>query len=196
MAELEIIGPADDAGVRICRMACIEKGILYRFRAVDCDSTQALKENYFGSLPALRHGKVRLFDVRSITYYIDRRFNGRSLVPANPIRSAEVEQWIGVIQSRLGKLMANRSVAAASQCTDTQSCLQVLNESIGSRTWLVGRGFTLADMWLLPAVHNFCIHTGHTHLLHTLPAIGTWYDKHKSRKSWSSVCNDKSPDPQ
>ena len=32
--------------------------------------------------------------------------------------------------------------------------------------WLVGRGFTLADMWLLPAVHNFCMHTGHTQLLH------------------------------
>jgi len=193
MAELEIIGPAHDAGVRICRMACLEKGILYRFRATEYGSTQALKENIFGSLPALRHGKVRLFEIRSITHYIDHRFNGRSLVPTNPIRSAEVEQWIGVIQSRLGKLMGVRSAAAAVQCSDTQSCLKVLNECIGSRNWLVGRGFTLADIWLLPAVHNFCLHTGHTHLLHTLPAIGIWYDKHKSRKSWNSLCPDESP---
>ena len=192
MAELEIIGPASDAGVRICRMACMEKGILYRFRAIDYDSRQAQKENYFGSLPALRHGKIRLFEIRSITHYIDHRFAGRSLVPANPIRSAEVEQWISVIQSRLGRLMNIRTAAAAVQCTDTQSCLGILNECIGSRNWLVGRGFTLADMWLLPAVHNFCTHTGHTHLLHTLPAIGIWYDKHKSRKSWSSLCGDES----
>ncbi len=195
MAELEIIGPAANAGVRICRMACIEKGVLYRFRAVECGSTQALKENHFGSLPALRHGKVRLFDTRSITHYINTRFNGRSLVPADPIRSAEVEQWIGVIQSRLGKLMSIGSAAAALGCKDTQTCLKILNESIGSRTWLVGRGFTLADMWLLPAVHNFCVHTGHTQMLHTLPAIGIWYDKHKSRKSWCSLCTDESPDP-
>ena len=187
MAELEIIGPAHDAGVRICRMACMEKGVLYRFREIDRGSKQAHRENMFGSLPALRHGKVRLFDVRGITHYIDHRFNGRALVPADPIRSAEVEQWIGVIQSRLGNLMDTQSAAAAVQCTDTQSCLKVLNECIGSRNWLVGRGFTLADMWLLPAVHNFCMHTGHTQLLHNLPAVGIWYDKHKCRKSWKSL---------
>ncbi len=196
MAELEIIGPARDAGVRICRMACLEKGVLYRFRDVDHDSGQALKENMFGSLPALRHGKVRLFEIRGITHYIDHRFNGRALVPADPIRSAEVEQWIGVIHSRLGRLMGSSSAAAAVQCGDTRSCLKVLNECIGSRTWLVGRGFTLADMWLLPAVHNFCIHTGHTHLLRDLPAIGIWYDKHKSRKSWKSLSGEESPDRQ
>lgn len=195
MAELEIIGPAHDAGVRICRMACMEKGILHRFRAIEYGSTKAGKENCFGSLPALRHGKVRLFEIRSITHYIDHRFNGRSLVPVNPIRSAEVEQWIGVIQTRLGKLMDDQSSASAVQCSDTLSCLNVLNECIGSRNWLVGRGFTLADMWLLPAVHNFCIHTSNTHLLHCLPAIGIWYEKHTSRKSWNSLCGDESPDP-
>jgi len=194
MAELEIIGPAGNAGVRICRMACIEKGILYRFREIGSDSQQALKENMFGSLPALRHGKIRLFEIRGITHYIDHRFNGRALVPADPIRSAEVEQWIGVIHSRLGKLMGAHSTAAAMQCDDTQSCLKILNECIGSRTWLVGRGFTLADMWLLPAVHNFCMHTGHTHLLRDLPAIGIWYDKHKSRKSWKSLCGEECAD--
>ena len=196
MAELEIIGPAHDEGVRICRMACMEKGILYRFREIDSGSKQAHSENMFGSLPALRHGKVRLFDVRGITHYIDHRFNGRALVPADPIRSAEVEQWIGVIQSRLGKLMRTQSAAAAVQCTDTQSCLRVLNECIGSRNWLVGRGFTLADMWLLPAVHNFCMHTGHTQLLHHLPAVGIWYDKHKCRKSWKSLSEVDSADAQ
>ena len=196
MAELEIIGPAHDAGVRICRMACMEKGILYRFRELERGSKQAHRENMFGSLPALRHGKVRLFDVRGITHYIDHRFNGRALVPADPIRSAEVEQWIGVIQSRLGILMDTQSTAAAVQCSDTRSCLKVLNECIGSRNWLVGRGFTLADMWLLPAVHNFCMHTGHAQLLQTLPAVGIWYDKHKSRKSWKSLSEVDSADAQ
>ena len=193
MAELEIIGPARDAGVRICRMACMEKGVLYRFREIDYGSLQSLKENMFGSLPALRHGKIRLFEIRGITHYIDHRFNGRALVPADPIRSAEVEQWISVIHSRLGKLMAAQSAATAVQCGDTRTCLKVLNECIGSRAWLVGRGFTLADMWLLPAVHNFCMHTGHTRLLRDLPAIGIWYDKHKLRKSWKSLCGDESP---
>ena len=194
MAELEIIGPADDADVRVCRMACLEKGVLYRFRAIDFGSRKALRENDFGSLPALRHGKVRLFGARSITHYIDRRFNGRLLVPANPIRSAEVEQWIGVIQARLGKLMSAASVATAVNCGDTQDCLKILNDNIGSRAWLVGRGFTLADIWLLPAVHNFCVHTGHTTLLHTLPSIGIWYAKHKSRRSWNALCADDDSD--
>lgn len=189
MAELEIIGPGDHTGVQICRMACIEKGIPYKFREVAKGSSAALRENAQGSLPALRHGKVRLFTVRGITSYIDTRFGGRSLVPADAIRAAEVEQWIAFVESRLRHLMKGKDRETWKDCAQTNACIAYLGECMGNRHWLVGRGFTLADLWLMPAVHAFALEIGQQELLRKQPAIGLWYGKHVMRKSWQTITN-------
>ncbi len=187
MAELEIIGPADDVSVRICRLVCLEKGVLHKFREVQRGSRAANRENIFGSLPAMRHGKVRLFNARAISHYVDNRFNGRMLLPTETIRGAEVEQWIFLIQNRLGHLLRNRYPETWSTCERTQDCLHKLSENIGSTPWLVGRSFTLADIWLLPIVHNYLATITLEELLQTTPALGVWYEKHTTRKTWQRL---------
>lgn len=187
MAQLEIIGPADDAGVMICRMACIEKGVPHRHSAMAATSRRLSRENPLAAVPALRHGKVRLFGVRGITSYVDSRFKGRNLLPADPIRAAEVEQWTAAILHRLQGLMDGTTCPAAIGNPDISNCLGAINSCIGNRAWLVGRGFTLADMALMPAASNLCSHAGHDQVLKQFPAIGLWFSKHAERRSWQAV---------
>ena len=183
MAELEIAGPADHAGVVICRMACLEKGVPHVYR----EASSADWDHAAGGPPWLRHGKVRLFGVRGITTYIDRRFNGRELMPKDPIRAAEVEQWTWAILQRLDHLLSDSAVGTAQKKSIAHQCLAALNDAIGSGYWVVGRGFTLADMTLLPAIDKLCSSISHDEVRLRYPAISCWYSKHTSRKSWKSL---------
>lgn len=188
MAELEIVGPRDDVGVRLCRLACLEKNLPYRYRELSGNSASAKRENLLGILPALRHGKVRLFGARSITHYIDGRFtNSRSLVPADIIRASEVEQWIALIDGKLNHLTQPASEAGRISPQEVPACLHAINEGIGNRMFLVGRGFTLADLWLLPVADAIQHRAGSEKLLKAYPALGLWIQKHSGRKSWKSL---------
>jgi glutathione S-transferase len=172
----------------ICRMACIEKGIPHQHRQVSASSRKLARENPLGAIPSLRHGKVRLFGVRGITSYVDSRFKGRNLLPAEPIRAAEVEQWTAAILHRFDGLMDHATCNHVATDTQIAKCLGTINECIGNKVWLVGRGFTLADMTLMPAINNLSRHLGHDQLLLQFPAIGLWFAKHSQRRSWQAVC--------
>jgi glutathione S-transferase len=187
MAELEIIGPQDDPGVRICRMSCLEKNLPYRHREVARHSALAKRENQLGMLPALRHGKVRLFGARSITHYIDCHFNRRSLIPANIIRAAEVEQWIALVECSLNNRPHSQLCGDSEVHDDIHPCLHAVSDGIGTRMFLVGRGFTLADIWLMPTADALQRQIGSEKLLKDYPALGLWFQKHSSRKSWATL---------
>lgn len=186
MAELEIIGPAHHPGVKVCRMACFEKGTLH-VHSTPRRADRADRHNPLAQFPLMRHGKVKLFGVRAITSYIDSRFNGRDLMPGNPIRAAEVEQWTSAILTELDDLSSPDTAAEACKNRETANRLAALNETIGHRMWLVGRGFTLADMVLMPAVANLCTHLGRDVVLQRYPSIGVWFAKHTARRSWKAL---------
>jgi glutathione S-transferase len=186
MAELEIIGPARHPGVIVCRMACFEKGTLH-LHCVPRQSQRADRIIPLAGYPLMRHGKVKLFGVRAIISYIDSRFNGRDLMPANDIRAAEVEQWTTAILTGLNALASPDTAAEACKSKETANRLAGLNDVIGHRMWLVGRGFTLADMVLMPAVSNLCEQIGHETVLQRYPSIGIWFEKHTARRSWKSL---------
>ena len=189
MAQLEIIGPAADAGVMICRMACIEKGVPHLHNEVHANSRKLARENPLAAAPSLRHGKVRLFGVRGITSYVDGRVMGRNLLPSDPIRAAEVEQWTATILHRLDRLTDSTAGSPAIADAQVSKCLSAINDCIGSKFWLVGRGFTLADMVLMPPIANLREQLGHDQLLRQFPAIGLWFAKHSERRSWQVVSN-------
>jgi len=171
----------------ICRMACVEKGVPHLHNEVTFSSRKLARENPLAAAPSMRHGKVRLFGVRGITSYIDSRFKGRNLVPADPIRAAEVEQWTAAILHRLHGLADHATCQQFAQDASTAKCLGALNDTIGSKFWLVGRGFTLADIALMPAIGNLNRLMGQDQLLHRFPALGLWFAKHNGRRSWQAV---------
>jgi glutathione S-transferase len=98
---VEILGVPQSIYVRTVLMACEEKNIRVRLNAVPPHSAEVLAINPFGTIPALRHGAIGLFESRAIVGYLDAVFNGKQLMPAEPVLAAEVEQWWSVLNTRV-----------------------------------------------------------------------------------------------
>ena len=50
----------------------------------------------FGKIPVMRHGDVTLCELKAIATYIDRVFDGPKVIPEDPKRAAQVEQWVSL----------------------------------------------------------------------------------------------------
>ena len=200
MAEIEIIGSPDSTYVRVCRMTCEEKGVPYRLTACAPHTGDALRIHPCGRIPVLRHGKVRLFESRAIAGYIDTMFHGRKLIPAHPIRAAEVEQWISFITTTVDRTMIRSYVVPIHDAADDGTAfagdrrervlghmgrqMAALDDAIGPRGCLVGRSLTLADLFLLPILDYVRREAEGRDLLARFPALTIWFDTHTRRRSW------------
>src|ERR1700730_3052191 len=81
------------------RMACIEKGVPYTLDPVTPHGEEILRLHPFGRIPALRHGDFTLYEGRAILHYIDERFRGPHVTPADLRGRARMEQWISAINA-------------------------------------------------------------------------------------------------
>ena len=120
----------------------------------------------FGLIPVLRHGDVQLFESRAICTYIDRAFQGPSLVPADPVQAAFAEQWVSTTTTSINSLLMRRYVlkhATPGTPNDKpdQATINIalsampahfsmLDRAVSSTGYLVGDTFTLADAYLVP----------------------------------------------
>ena len=86
MATLIIHGIPLSTYVRTCRMACMEKGVPYELDPVMPQSPEQLAMQPWGSVPAMTHGDVRMYESLAICNYIDSAFDGPPLQPADPGR--------------------------------------------------------------------------------------------------------------
>jgi glutathione S-transferase len=166
MAELEIIGMAQSIFVRTVRMALEEKGVAYRHNCVMPQTPDVLALNPFGRVPAMRHGAVTLFESRAIVGYADRVFDGPKLFPEAPGPAAVIEQWIGAINGNVMRPLfpymqahafpkgpngtPDRAVVDAAW-PGVKPMLAVLDEAVAAGA-LAGPRFTVADMFLMPAL--------------------------------------------
>jgi len=98
---VELLGVPQSIYVRTVRMACEEKRIPARLAAVPPHSAEVMAINPFGTIPVLRHGAIVLFESRAIVGYLDAVFDGKRLIPDEPVRAAEVEQWASVLNTRV-----------------------------------------------------------------------------------------------
>ena len=96
MATLIIHGIPLSTYVRTCRMACREKGVAYELDPVMPQSAEQLAMQPWGSVPAMTHGDVRMYESVAICNYIDHAFDGPPLQPADPLANARCWQWTSV----------------------------------------------------------------------------------------------------
>jgi len=94
MSDLTIHGDPRSSYVRTVRMAAEEKGVPYTIAEVVPGTDEIRALHPWGKMPVMDHGNVRLFESNAICHYIDAAFDGPSLVPSEPARMAEMEQWI------------------------------------------------------------------------------------------------------
>jgi glutathione S-transferase len=190
MAELQLIGVPQSNYVWVCRIACAEKGVAYTLLPERPHSAAVDAIHPFGKIPAMRHGAVTLCESRAICGYIDRTFAGPPLIPTDPVKGAETEQWVSLINTTIDPLMVrqyviahffpgtpdgspNRAVIDAA-LPKMAAQFGVLERAVAKTGHLVGDAFTLADIDLVPILYY----------LAKLPESGAMLDQAKGVKAY------------
>lgn len=167
MAELQIIGGPQSNFVWTTRIVCAEKGVPYSHVVVMPHSPEVDAIHPFGKIPAMRHGDVTLCESRAIISYIDRTFDGPSLMPRDSVTAAQVEQWASIVCTTLDPLWLRQYYAAyvlavrAGKSEPDRARIEetipkmapqfeVMDRAVAKTGYLVGDSFTLADAFLTP----------------------------------------------
>jgi glutathione S-transferase len=164
MTDLEIIGLPQSNFVWATRIAIAEKGVAHSFVAADPHSPEVSAISPFGKVPVMRHGDFRLAESRAICTYVDRAFEGPSLVPREPREAALAEQWTSLVVSTIEPVLIRQYLFAylfpktatgqpdasriAAALPTVHRHLDVLDGAVQSGE--IGHRFTLADAYLAP----------------------------------------------
>ena len=166
MPNVEIIGMPQSTFVRVVRMTCEEKGVPYDLNPVGPHSPEINAIHPFGKVPAMRHGDVELCESKAIATYLDRVFDGPKVIPEDPRLAAEVEQWVSMVNTTIDPVMIrtyllsyifpkgadgkpDRAVIDGA-VPAMRKQFEVLDRAVAKSGYLVGTGYTLADINLMP----------------------------------------------
>lgn len=165
MAALEILGLPQSNYVWAVRMVCEEKGVPYELKT-ERPHTPAINSIHpFGKMPAMRHGDVELCESKAIATYIDRVFDGPKVIPDDPRRAAQVEQWVSLGNVEFDKVMIRQYVvgyvfpkepgkpdmgAIKAAAEKMKGQVEVLDKAVAKTGYLAGDSFTYADINILP----------------------------------------------
>lgn len=159
MAEIEIYGVPPSSFTRTVRLACHEKGVDYEL--VPTMPSEMGLLNPFGKIPAIRHGKLTLFESTAILRYLDRTFPGSKLWPKESQAAALCDQWVSavcdsVMNSAL-RFLAHRfgflpvpEAMATQYLEKARVVMPVFDRQLGQTRFLAGGEVSAADLFLLP----------------------------------------------
>lgn len=166
MAEIEIIGGAQSNFVWTTRIFCVEKGVPYSHVSALPHTPEVDAIHPLGKIPVMRHGDVRLCESRAIISYIDRSFDGPSLLPRDPVAAAQVEQWASIVCTTLDPLWLRQYYAAYVLAVRGDGVVdrarideaiprmapqfEIMDRAVAKTGFLVVDDFTLADAYLTP----------------------------------------------
>lgn len=198
---VEILGVPQSIYVRTVRMACEEKNISVRLNAVPPHSAEVLAINPFGTIPALRHGAIVLFESRAIVGYLDAVFTGKRLIPAEPPHAAQVEQWASVLNTRVipcfvrytrcyfqsGRRRPNPDRQGIDALMpEVESHFAVLERTATLPAGLVNGTFTFADLALLPIL-DYLAELDETRPYLSSSRLGAYLTEQRRRPSFGAT---------
>ena len=199
MAELQIIGGPQSNFVWATRIVCTEKGVPYQHVIAMPHTPEVDAIHPFGKIPVMRHGDVRLCESRAIIGYIDRMFDGPSLMPRDPVAAAQVEQWVSMICTTIDPLLLRQYYAAYVLAARGNGIIDrariedalpkmaphftVLDRAVTKTGYLVGESFTLADAYLTPIVFYMKAVPESAALMAKTSHLGAYLDRQMARPS-------------
>jgi len=199
MPDLQIIGIPQSAYVWMTRIACAEKGVPYRHVVALPHTPEVDAIHPFGKIPVMRHGDVTLCESRAIISYIDRVFDGPSLLPRDPIAAAQVEQWASIICTTIDPLWLRQYYAAyvlaargngvidrariEAAIPKMEPQFAVMDRAVAKTGHLVGDSFTLADAYFTPLVFYMNAVPESAALLAKTSHLKAYLDRHIARPS-------------
>jgi glutathione S-transferase len=169
MNGIEIIGAPFSSYVWVVRMALEEKGVPYHLVPAPMHSPEVSAIHPFGKIPVMRHGDLLLCESKAITTYIDKTFSGPKLIPDDARGTAEVEQWVSLVNTMIDPCLIRTYLfayliprgaggqpdraAIDAVLPAMQQQIHVLDRAVASTGYLAGASFSLADIYLLPVLH-------------------------------------------
>lgn len=171
---LHIVGVQFSAFTRVVQFCCEEIGLNYTLGPVVNGQeyrmgSQAIKPlNPFMKMPVLLDDGRVLYETQSICRYLDNTYNQARLQTPDPWQKAQVDQWCAAITAYVDKVIVrdylleflfpkgeNYSVrmdVVTASIPAVLNLVDVLEQQLGEREFLVGDQFTLADIMLAPAL--------------------------------------------
>jgi glutathione S-transferase len=203
MSTLQIIGTPLSNFVRTARMAAREKSVTYELVDVAPRSNEANSIHPGGMIPGLRHGERTLFESRAITRYIDEAFEGPALMPRDPWKAAQAEQWLAFVATSVDKAVIRELVHAYffSRKPDKSPDREIvdratkrierqfatLGNAVEKTGYLSGDDFGLADMYAMPIISQSRVTPEGKAAMANSPSLLAYYEKHKSRPSFAET---------
>lgn len=156
---------------RRVRVALIEKGIDYEPVELDManrahKSPEYLAKNPYGRVPTLEHDGYVLYESAAILWYLESIHPSPALAPADARGRAQVDMHVRLCDAQLARhagvvLFPKRFLpperwdkpAMDAACTEVGKHFAIVEQQLGSREYLVGEAFTLADVAYLPFLH-------------------------------------------
>lgn len=199
MPELELIGGAPSNYVWTCRIALAEKGVPYRHVGIFPHTPEVDAIHPFGKIPVMRHGGIELAESRAICGYIDSVFDGPKLLPADPVKAAQIEQWVSIVNTEIDPVWLRQYLVAyvfpktpdgsperdkiEAALPRMEKQFAVMDRAVAQTGHLAGDAFTLADMNFLPILFYMTTRPESSALLARSPNLTRYLERHKTRKS-------------
>ncbi|RDJ21682.1 glutathione S-transferase [Bosea caraganae] len=201
MTPLRILGKASSINVRKVLWTCREVGLDYRredwgsgFTPTDKPEFLALNPN--GLVPVIEDEAGVLWESNTICRYLAAKAGRLDLLPAQPRERARVEQWMDWQATELNNswryaflALARRNPAyadpsqIAASTRSWNTTMKVLERQLeGSRAYVLGDCFTLADIGIGLSVHRWFATPLEERPL--LPAVAAYYDRLSERPAY------------
>lgn len=174
---------------RTCRMAMAEKGVAYELDPVMPQAPEQLERQPWGSVPAISHGDVRMYEALAICNYVDAAFDGPPLQPSEPLARARSYQWTSVFVQYLYRpaidiVLQRMFVPAQGGAPDealvaesvpkAQKALGVLDGALDGHKYFAGDDVSLSDYFVLPVVDYLRVTPEGETLLAATPNLTRW----------------------
>ena len=153
----------------------------------DSKGADYLAVNPNGRIPALIDGDLHLFESMAINLYLTKRYGG-ALYPTNANDEAKAWQWsvwgiseieplqMQIVVQKLFTPEEKRNpkvVEGAGKAL--QRPLKVLDAALAGRDWLIGNGFSVADLNVAA-------------VMHLMKMINFTYAEHANVQRWADAC--------
>jgi glutathione S-transferase len=146
----------------------------------------------------MRHGDVTLGESRAICGYIERMFDGPPLIPADPIKAAQVEQWVSILNTAIDPVWIRQYVAAyvfpgtpdkspnraaiEAALPKMEKQFAVMDAAV-TNGFLAAGSFTLADMVFIPMLFYVNRYPEGAAFVAKARYLKKYLDRHIARKS-------------
>src|SRR5215472_5232187 len=203
MPSVEIIGFAPSTYVRVARMVCEEKGILYELKPSRPHAPEVTAIHPFGKIPVMRHGDFELCESKAIATYLDLAFPGPRLFPDEPRHAALTEQWVSLVNTKMdGTLVRSyllsyvfpkgsdgkpdRTVIDA-VVPEVEKEIQLLDRAVAKGGFLAGDSFTLADINVMPILAYLRNFPESGAAITAAKSLSAYYDRLATRPSFRNT---------